>query len=141
MSRLDVVSCNGHPQPVTAIHPQYLPALDVDSLFFDEVDWLPQTGLIELSFFFGKPFHVSQRSYVEQVHTLLTQAPQSLGTLALLADVRTAIARGVVRSMLLIPHGSIYLSFIRSHSMCVVGRVRLLPMFKLTPVRRSLRKP
>ena len=96
---LQVINCDEDRELVAAIHPQYLRTLVVDSLLFDQVDWLPQSGIIELCFCFRLLFDMIQESYVEHVHILLTQAPPSLETLRLYADFRTAVDQDMVRNM------------------------------------------
>ena len=97
VSRLRVADCTGLLQPVAAMHPQYLRTLSMDSNFFGQVDWLPQSGLIQLCFWLSPC--LDQDWYSKLVHTLLMQVPPSLEILWLPAYQRTAVDRDMVRSM------------------------------------------
>ncbi|KAG8215882.1 hypothetical protein J3R82DRAFT_7847 [Butyriboletus roseoflavus] len=82
VSRLQVIDCTGQRQPIAAIHPQHLRTLVMD-FSFDQVEWLPQSSLIELHHHLPIccPIYLNQNFYSEKVHTPLTQLPQSLVTL------------------------------------------------------------
>ena len=88
LARLHVTDCEGVCQPIAATNPRYLHILGMDQVFFEEVNWLPQSALTEL--YFWTHGALNQVWCIEQLHTILTQVPKSLKVIWLYVNTSAA---------------------------------------------------
>ena len=97
LTHLHVTDCEGVCQPIAATDPCYLRILGMDQVFFEEVDWLPQSALTEL--YFRTHGALNQVWCIEQLHTVLTQVPKSLEAIWLYVDTSSSAAQEIFGHM------------------------------------------